>query len=70
MPHPALTPGAVAVITGGASGIGLAAAAEFVRLGLRVCIAIWGRSAFPGLLMRCPRLDPAVLPTSWPSQPM
>jgi NAD(P)-dependent dehydrogenase (short-subunit alcohol dehydrogenase family) len=29
----------VAVITGGASGIGLAAAKHFVRLGLRVCIA-------------------------------
>ena len=27
MPHPALTPDAVAVVTGGASGIGLAAAA-------------------------------------------
>ena len=39
MTHPALVPGAVAVVTGGASGIGLAAAARFARLGLRVCIA-------------------------------
>jgi NAD(P)-dependent dehydrogenase (short-subunit alcohol dehydrogenase family) len=39
MPHPVLTPGAVAIITGGASGIGLAAAAAFARLGLEVCIA-------------------------------
>jgi NAD(P)-dependent dehydrogenase (short-subunit alcohol dehydrogenase family) len=39
MPHPALSPNNVAVITGGASGIGLAAAMRFVRLGLRVCIA-------------------------------
>ena len=39
MSHPALTPGAVAVITGGASGIGLAAATRFARMGLRVCIA-------------------------------
>jgi NAD(P)-dependent dehydrogenase (short-subunit alcohol dehydrogenase family) len=39
MPHPALAPNNVAVITGGASGIGLAAATRFARLGLRVCIA-------------------------------
>jgi NAD(P)-dependent dehydrogenase (short-subunit alcohol dehydrogenase family) len=39
MPHPALSPDNVAVITGGASGIGLAAAMRFARLGLRVCIA-------------------------------
>jgi NAD(P)-dependent dehydrogenase (short-subunit alcohol dehydrogenase family) len=38
-PHPALAPGKVAVITGGASGIGLAAARRFQALGLRVCIA-------------------------------
>ncbi|WP_406855274.1 SDR family NAD(P)-dependent oxidoreductase [Alsobacter sp. KACC 23698] len=39
MTHPVLTPGAVAVVTGGAGGIGLAAAARFARLGMRVCIA-------------------------------
>lgn len=39
MIHPALTPGAVAVVTGGASGIGLAAAKQLASLGLRVCIA-------------------------------
>src|SRR5471030_1788868 len=37
--HPALALDSVAVITGGASGIGLAAAMRFARLGLRVCIA-------------------------------
>jgi NAD(P)-dependent dehydrogenase (short-subunit alcohol dehydrogenase family) len=37
--HPAFSPDNVAVITGGASGIGLAAAMRFVRLGMRVCIA-------------------------------
>lgn len=39
MSHPAIVPGAVAVITGGASGIGLAAAISFLKAGLRVCIA-------------------------------
>jgi NAD(P)-dependent dehydrogenase (short-subunit alcohol dehydrogenase family) len=42
MTHPALTPDAVAVITGGAAGIGLAAAKRFAQLGLRVCIADLG----------------------------
>jgi NAD(P)-dependent dehydrogenase (short-subunit alcohol dehydrogenase family) len=37
--HPAITANNVAVITGGASGIGLAAAMRFARLGLKVCIA-------------------------------
>ncbi len=42
MSHPALTPDSVAVVTGGAAGIGLAAAMRFARLGLRVCIADLG----------------------------
>ena len=42
MTHPALTPDSVAVVTGGAAGIGLAAATRFARLGLRVCIADLG----------------------------
>ncbi|HEY3597152.1 MAG TPA: SDR family NAD(P)-dependent oxidoreductase [Paraburkholderia sp.] len=42
MTHSALTPGAVAVITGGAAGIGLAAAKRFAQLGLRICIADLG----------------------------
>ena len=42
MTHPALVPGAVAVVTGGASGIGLAAAGRFAALGMRVCIADLG----------------------------
>ena len=39
MPHPALSADHVAVITGGASGIGLAAAEKFAKLGMKVCIA-------------------------------
>lgn len=42
MPHPAMSPNNVAIITGGASGIGLAAAMRFARLGLKVCIADLG----------------------------
>jgi NAD(P)-dependent dehydrogenase (short-subunit alcohol dehydrogenase family) len=42
MSHPALTSDSVAVITGGAAGIGLAAATRFAGLGLRVCIADLG----------------------------
>lgn len=37
--HPALQPGNVAVVTGAASGIGLAAAQRFTAMGLRVCLA-------------------------------
>ncbi len=39
MPHPAMAKDNVAVITGGASGIGLAAALHFAALGMKVCIA-------------------------------
>ena len=46
MPHPALSPDNVAVITGGASGIGLAAAMRLARLGLKVCIADIGADRF------------------------
>ncbi|QCI67050.1 SDR family NAD(P)-dependent oxidoreductase [Phreatobacter stygius] len=42
MSHPAFTRGSVAVVTGGAGGIGLAAATRFAGLGLKVCIADLG----------------------------
>lgn len=42
MSHPALVPGSVAVVTGGASGIGLAAAVKFASFGLKVAIADLG----------------------------
>jgi NAD(P)-dependent dehydrogenase (short-subunit alcohol dehydrogenase family) len=37
--HPALTPGKVAVVTGAASGIGLAAAHRFAEAGMRLVLA-------------------------------
>ena len=42
MTHPALVPGSVAVVTGGAAGIGLAVAKRWAAMGLRVCIADLG----------------------------
>ena len=42
MPHTAMSANHVAVITGGASGIGLAAAMRFASLGMKVCIADLG----------------------------
>jgi len=40
--HPALTKGCVAVVTGAASGIGLAAAHHLAGLGLKLCLADLG----------------------------
>jgi NAD(P)-dependent dehydrogenase (short-subunit alcohol dehydrogenase family) len=48
MSHSALTPGSVAVVTGGAAGIGLAAAKRFAGLGLRVAIADLGADRLAG----------------------
>jgi len=39
MTHPAIASGRAAVITGGASGIGLAAAQKYAGLGMKVCLA-------------------------------
>ena len=42
MPHPVMSPDHVAVITGGADGIGFAAAKRFAVLGMKVCVADLG----------------------------
>ena len=39
MPHPAIATGRTAVVTGGASGIGLATAERLAAAGMNVCIA-------------------------------
>jgi NAD(P)-dependent dehydrogenase (short-subunit alcohol dehydrogenase family) len=39
MPHPVMSPDNVAVVTGGAAGIGRAAALRFASLGMKVCVA-------------------------------
>jgi NAD(P)-dependent dehydrogenase (short-subunit alcohol dehydrogenase family) len=43
-----MTPSNVAVITGGASGLGLAAAMRFARIGMKVCIADLGTDRLAG----------------------
>jgi NAD(P)-dependent dehydrogenase (short-subunit alcohol dehydrogenase family) len=48
MTHPALTPDSVAVVTGGAAGIGLAAARRFAALGMAVVIADVREALLPG----------------------
>lgn len=45
MTHPALSPNHVALITGGASGIGLAAARKLKSLGLKIAIADYRQDA-------------------------
>jgi NAD(P)-dependent dehydrogenase (short-subunit alcohol dehydrogenase family) len=57
--HPALSANNVAVITGGASGIGLAAAVRFARLGMRVCIADVGKDRLEQAMVTLSKAAPA-----------
>jgi NAD(P)-dependent dehydrogenase (short-subunit alcohol dehydrogenase family) len=59
MPHAAMSPNNVAVITGGASGIGLAAAMRFARLGMKVCIADLGPNRLAETETRLASVAPA-----------
>ncbi|MDR3496703.1 MAG: SDR family NAD(P)-dependent oxidoreductase [Ancalomicrobiaceae bacterium] len=52
MTHPVLKSGAVAVVTGGASGIGLVAAERFAALGLKVAIVDLGADKLAGAATR------------------
>jgi NAD(P)-dependent dehydrogenase (short-subunit alcohol dehydrogenase family) len=59
MPHPAMAKDNVAVITGGASGIGLAAAMRFAALGMNVCIADLGIDALRAAEAKLSSASPA-----------
>jgi NAD(P)-dependent dehydrogenase (short-subunit alcohol dehydrogenase family) len=59
MPHPAMSANGVAVITGGASGIGLAAAIRFARLGMKICIADLGADRLAEAATRIAAAAPA-----------
>ena len=65
MIHEVLRPGRVAVVTGGASGIGLAAARRFAAAGLRVAIADLGddrlAAAAAAIAAEAPEGDQAVM---------
>lgn len=65
MPHPVLKEGATALVTGGAAGIGLAAATRFAERGMTVCIADLGAERLAGaaevLASASPRGADAVL---------
>jgi NAD(P)-dependent dehydrogenase (short-subunit alcohol dehydrogenase family) len=55
MPHPAISSGRAAVITGAASGIGLAAAERFADLGMKVCMADLNEAALESAVERVAR---------------
>ena len=58
MKHPAINKSSVAVITGGAAGIGFAAASRFASLGLKVCIADRGAERLSDAALRLVALAP------------
>jgi NAD(P)-dependent dehydrogenase (short-subunit alcohol dehydrogenase family) len=58
MSHPAIQDGNIAVVTGGAAGIGLAAAEAFARAGLKVCIADRGEARLTAAAYRLAEASP------------
>src|SRR3984885_9276723 len=61
--HLALHPGRVAVITGAASGIGLAAAERFARMGLKICMADLSAEALNRAAATLEKADVLTVPT-------
>src|SRR5207302_215153 len=61
--HQALSKGAVAVITGGASGIGLAAARRFAAFGMKLVLADLSQNALDRAAAQLPDAELVTVPT-------
>ena len=61
--HPALSKGRVAVITGGASGIGLAAAKRFASIGMKLVLADLSQDALDRAVAQLPGAEFVTVPT-------
>ena len=61
--HPALSKGCVAVITGGASGIGLAAAKRFASIGMKLVLADLSQDALDRAVAQLPGAEFVTVPT-------